>query len=213
MIISHSHRFIFVHVSKTGGTSIERALDALRHEPPGGRLNHWRSRLGLHWDHRRHRFAQHDTIVQARRVLPRELFQGYFKFAFVRNPWDWLVSLYGYLQHTPEHRHYPQLSQMSFADYIEFEIQRGRRSQSAFVCDAGGSLLVDFIGRFERLETDFAQVLEQLGLSGIPLPHRNAGVSREPYQSYYDAATRARVAEHWAEDIRRFDYQFEEAPR
>lgn len=210
MIVSHSHRFIFVHVSKAAGTSIERALGPFRHHPPDTRLNRWRCKLGLQWDYRAYRFRQHDSIRVARRVLPAALFDDYFKFAFVRNPWDWLASLYGYLQGTPGHRHHRRVRTMSFAEYVEFEIRRGRRSQSGFLTDDGGELLMDFVGRFENLDADFARVCAHLGLGAISLPHRNANREPRPYRSLYDAATRERVAAHWAGDIRRFGYRFEE---
>lgn len=210
MIVSHQRRFIFVHVSKTGGTSIERALDAYRHPAPDTRWNRLRCKLGLQWDHRRYVFRQHDTIRVAQRVLPEALFDGYFKFAFVRNPWDWLVSLYTYLRQTPNHHRHGQVRAMDFASYVDFEIRRGRRSQSAFITDARGQLSVDFVGRFEQLTTDFAQVCGHLGLGEVALPHRNVGQQRERYQSYYDDRTRQRVAEHWAEDIHRFGYGFQD---
>lgn len=210
MIVSHSHRFIFVHVSKAAGTSIERALEPFRHRPPDTRLNRWRCKLGLQWDYRRYRFRQHDSARLARRVLPAALFDDYFKFGFVRNPWDWLASLYSYLQRTPGHRHHRRVRAMSFAEYVTFEIQRGQRTQSDFLIDENGRLLVDFVGRFENLEADFARVCQRLGLGPIPLPHRNASRQRRPYQSLYDATTRDRVARHWAGDVRRFGYRFEE---
>jgi|SRR5215468_8444806 len=72
-MISDRHRFIFVHINKTGGTSIEKVF-----EPDADQTN-------VAFKHARAAFY--------RREFP-EQFRDYFKFAFVRNPWDWLVSRY-----------------------------------------------------------------------------------------------------------------------
>ena len=119
MIFSASHNFLFVHVSKCAGTSIERALKPLGTNPPSSRWNKLISKLYLKKDIQTMYFSQHMTALQAKRALPSEVFANCFKFAFVRNPWDWLVSLYIYIQRQPVHRHHELVKQMTFEDYVD----------------------------------------------------------------------------------------------
>lgn len=78
--------------------------------------------------------------------------------------------------------------------------------QVRFVCDSQGNALVDFVGRFERLEKDFALISERLGI-GVTLGWHNPS-SRGNYQSYYDDSSRRLVAEHYMNDIETFGYDF-----
>ena len=208
MILSLSHRFIFVHVSKSAGTSIQVALRNFVHEPDCLWIHRLRNRMGLEWDYRRIRFPEHVTAHRLRRQLPPDIYDSYFKFAFVRNPWDWVVSQYHYLLSTPSHRHHGRVCAMSgLEEYIEFEIARNKRSQSEFIIDENGKILVDYIGRFENLSRDFASVCDKLNVSA-ELPRINTTV-HEDYRTYYSDSSRERVAEHWGEDIARFFYNFE----
>ncbi len=164
--------------------------------------------MGLEWDYRRIRFPEHITADRLRRQLPTDIFDSYFKFAFVRNPWDWVVSQYHYLLSTPSHRHHRRVCAMSgLEEYIEFEIARNRRSQGEFLIDEDGVILVDYIGRFENLSRDFAAVCDRLHVSA-ELPRINTTV-HEDYRSYFSYSSRERVAKHWREDIELFSYNFE----
>jgi hypothetical protein len=83
------------------------------------------------------------------------------------------------------------------------------RPQSHWVCNDNGQLLVDFVGRFESMETDFGHVAERLGLARTNLPELNSSV-HAAYTTYYDFARRDRVASLYEEDIVRFGYDFDD---
>jgi len=208
MLLSLSHKFIFIHVNKAAGTSVIRALQPYGHNPPSDPIRKGLAKLGLVRDYRRRFFAEHTYASELRKELPREVWEDYFKFAFVRNPWDWLVSTFHYLRNTEDHRHHRRVIAMnSFADYVDWEIGRNRRRQSAFVCD-DGDVIVDFIGRFETLADDYDEVCRRIGVSAPPLPHVNRTAHRD-YREFYDDALIARVAEHWRFDIELFGYGFD----
>lgn len=208
MLFSEEHNFLYVHVSKTGGSNMERALRPFSHQPDLTPIDKVLSTLRFHWDYRRYRFKQHDSAAVAARVLPPEVFAQCFKFALVRNPWDWMVSLYLFLKRKESHRHHERVKGMSFAEYVDFEIQRDKRHQHRFVMDNRGKLLVDYLGRFEALEASFDHVCEKLN---IPRPQleRISVFKRPPYQDLYDDALKDKVARHWRTDISAFGYEYE----
>jgi hypothetical protein len=199
MLISDRHRFIFIHVYKTGGTSIRSALKPYRDLPslPTRVL----ARLGL---------CPHPGHASAREVRSRypDRWRDYYTFAFVRNPWAWQVSLYAFMRQEKNH---PQgdlaRSFDSFRSYLEWRVDGNKRLQSEFVGDGEGQVLVDYIGRVETMQDDFQALCERLGIEAS-LPHKNTSSHRD-YRSYYDAYTRDLVAEHFAPDIEHFGYTFD----
>jgi len=212
MLVSHQHRFLFIHVPKTAGTSIEHALQPLSDTPDQRRASRTLSRLGVPvaWRPIRWRNGRkHTTALEMRHLFTRRVFDKYFKFAFVRNPWDYMVSYYHFLSTNPEHHRFAEIRKLeSFSDYLKYEMRRGEVSQSRILCDEAGNLLVDYIGRFETLEEDFLRICSLLGISAR-LEHLNRSEHGD-YRSYYDDETARWVAEYCAEDILRFGYEFDQ---
>ena len=154
------------------------------------------------------RGRKHTTAGQMQRMYPIGLFQEYYKFAFVRNPWDLMVSYYHYLQSRSGHHRSAKVQSLgSFEEYLAYEIKRDKISQTRFLTDPNGELLVDYVGCFESLAEHFNVICSELNID-TELEHRNSSRHRG-YQSYYDATTRQMVAEHWRQDIEQFGYSFE----
>lgn len=183
--------FIFLHINKTAGTSVGRAID-----------------LPL----KRHRTAR-EIIGQ----IGRARWESAWKFTFVRNPWDRAVSLYEYRR--MKDRTGVGSSGISFGDWVQrvfdedpdpvyHNNSRSFMPQCDWLKDDRGEIDLDFIGRFEHLARDFAQVAERVA-PGAELPRLNAS-KRSAFTSYYDAASRDMVARWFAEDIERFGYRFEQ---
>lgn len=108
-------------------------------------------------------------------------FDSYFSFAFVRNPWDWQVSLYTFMLKNKNHyQHNLAKSFSGFTEYIEWRCREDVRFQRDFVFSKDGKQLVNFIGRFENLEKDFNYICSQIGISVI-LPKFNQSGHR-PYE-------------------------------
>lgn len=212
-MISHQHRCIFVEVPKTGSTSIRSILGpALRPH-----LSLWESKrlMESYWPIRG---GRKNRILEAlylflpqeqRRQRGAEHFQSYFKFGFVRNPWDRVVSLYE-RKEALELRH--QMSFEQFVDWIQLSSatcvhSSPHRYQLDWFVDANGAILADFIGKFERLEEDWKVVCEKLGLSSA-LPHIRSNPRDKPYTDYYTDRTRDVIQEKFRIDIEAFDYHF-----
>lgn len=212
MLVSLEHRFIFVHVPKSAGRSIRAAL-----QPHARRAtDYWTNRLARKLGARGNLLAppsrrwlrQHTTARRGRLYLPRELFDTSFKFAFSRNPWDWLVSYYHFIQSRPRHRRHRRVRALgSFANYVRDECRRPRILQSDFVTDRRGGLLVDFVGRYETLNEDFSHVCRRIGVSAR-LDRRNTSRHGD-YREYYDDELRALVAGAYRADIEFFGYEFD----
>ena len=217
MLISHSHSFAFFHVPKTAGSSVRVALGRHATCVDDYWANRALARIGIPvnrfapWPYTKLR--PHASAATLAAWVPPEIFERLFKFAFVRNPWDLLVSYWHYLRHNPGH-HRGRIARRlpDFAAYVEYEIRRGRISQSRLLCDRRGRLLIDFVGRYESLPTDFARICRRVGIEAT-LPRVNAGSrgDHRDYRDYYTPALTARVAEAFAADVERFDYSFDDA--
>lgn len=208
MLISVTHGFLFVHVQKTAGTSLTRLLDPYALQPPASRLNKLGSDLMLVRDWRQHHFRIHAPLKRAQRLIPAEDYARLFKFAFVRNPWDRLVSWYAYLLKDTSHRRHRRVAAGTFEEFAHAELERPDRSQWWMIEDRAGAMGLDYVGRFERLAEDVAEICRRLRLPAAALPHENVS-TRRPYQEYYSRELAAKAGARWAREIEAFDYRFD----
>ncbi len=217
MLLSYSHSFIFFHVAKVAGISIREALSPYTQEPerfrvrrPPKEINGQPNRLYEIWAST----LVHATVRQTQRALPKE-FDAFYKFAFVRNPWDWQVSMYHFLLRETDNPVYDKVSSFgNFEKYLEWVIQEqspfpkgATKLQKSMLIDNNGGLGVDKVGRFEDLQTDFVDITRTLGISAS-LPKLNTS-GHKRYVDYYNSRTRKLVATHFAEDIDLFKYTFQ----
>lgn len=206
MLISERHNFLFVHVQKTAGTSLSDILKPHALHPTDGRLNKLASDLGLVRDWRKFHFRKHANLRKAQSVIPAPVYDGLFKFAFVRNPWERLVSWYQYVQKTPSHE--DCLPGEAFADFARRFLRKPRRAQWWMIEDRGGSMGLDYVGRFENLNDDIAHLCQRIGIAPQALPHRNKMASKD-YRTFYDDGLAQAVQNTWAQEIEAFGYRFE----
>jgi hypothetical protein len=210
MLISDSHEFVFLRMRKAANTSMKAILDPLALHRPTGKLAHLKSRALLEWDYRKYHFNAHDDIQTVRKRMPVEIFDRYFKFAFVRNPWDRLVSEYEFLLRKPTHGRHARVKKLGgFKQFIQMQIPRRNAYQINMLCDRQGTLLMDFVGKVENLQSDWRTVCERIGIEHQSLPHINVTQHRH-FQDYYDDESRQLVAQHWSREIALFDYSFDD---
>lgn len=159
------------------------------------------------------------------------LFPGLFTFAFVRNPWDRLVSCYrdkirGEVDGFTNFSVRPGVADclarfdlfvagMSFDEFVaavatisDADADEHFRSQDTFLRTGAGAVGVDFVGRYEHLRSDFERVARSIGLPSIDLPRLQAARRRVSYVDYYTAETRDIVAGRYRVDIEAFGYEF-----
>jgi len=197
-MVSHDRRFVFLHIPKTAGTTVRRAL--------GGFLEPVRSTwLGDDY--------KHMTAQRVRQLYGEQVLERYFKFCFVRNPWERMVSFYAYHrrgQGSSLARSTIRFCQThTFAEFVAQHINRDlwQGPQLDWITLEDGSLAVDFVGRVERLQQDYEVVCERLGIPPVKLPRRNES-PHASYTTYYDARTRQLVEQAHARDIEAFGYEF-----
>ena len=206
MLISREKKVLFIHIQKTGGSSI---TEILRSSMP---------------DLKRY-MGTHDHASWARNALGNE-YDLYYKFAFVRNPWDRLVSWYTMIRQRAEVTNPNKLNRLftyvlnsssSFEDFVlncthTIDDVDGRKSflynQYDYVSDESGALIVDFVGRYENYESDLRTALERMGVFNIDIPHINKS-DHLHYSAYYTQRTKDIVSERYERDLKEFGYSFE----
>ena len=206
MLISESKSFLFVHVQKTAGTSLAEILKPHALNPANGRMNKLASDLGLVRDWRKFHFRKHANLRKAQSVIPAPVYDGLFKFAFVRNPWERLVSWYQYVQRTPLHEDCRPGE--TFADFAARFLEKPRRAQWWMIEDLNGVMGLDYVGRFENLNDDIAYLCQRIGIKAQTLPHRNKMADKD-YRTFYDDRLALAVKNTWVYEIDAFGYTFE----
>ena len=183
-------RYVFIHINKTAGSSIERTLN-LRFE--------------------------HKTAMEKRVEIGEHRWNRAFKFSFVRNPWDKVYSHYKYRVATNQtgmrDRHIP------FRDWVlraygecqlpYYDQPKMFMPQQRWLIDDDGALMVDFVGRFENLDADFRRICDHLRIQR-ELAHlkRSDAPNYCNYRDAYDLESRACIAERFSIDVDAFEYSF-----
>lgn len=188
MILNHRHRFLFVHVPKTGGTSVQRALLAVE--------GSWRPKGTKH--------LTRDEYLAAAGAWRRWRARGHRSFGFVRNPWERFGSAHRY--------HIRRGGDVKLPEDLDEAARRLRDgdprvlslwSMRPQVMYARG---LEHLGRYEALEADFARIGEALGFRA-ELPHANASGPTTTYAAAMAPETVDILAEVYREDVEAFGYR------
>ncbi|MEM1326638.1 MAG: sulfotransferase family protein [Bacteroidota bacterium] len=203
--LDDTQQLIYIHIPKNAGTSIAE-------------------KLGFEQ-------SSHATISQIQAQLSPEQFERYFKFSFVRNPFDRFLSLYNYARlkesryHSainPEkalwgkHLDYDLLEHATLNQCAHYLLEGRLRHdegwnhwlpQVNWLKDGNGNIPLDFIGRVETIPEDFKQLATQLNIDG-ELPYLNKSKRIIDYKDCYDKETQKIVSDYYKEDLETFGYQF-----
>jgi hypothetical protein len=215
MIISPGRRYIFVHIPKTGGTSMALALEGRAMKDDlmlGDTPKALKRRRRLRDVQSAGRLWKHSTLADIEGLISCDEMPGYFTFTLVRNPWDRVVSYYHWLRDQSfAHAAVTLAKELDFKGFLNAEqTQASLRDWPArrYMTDIKGREQCRAYLRLEHLAQDAAPLWDHLGFT-LDLPRSNASDRDGDYRSYYDAQTRQIVATCCAEDIARFGYGFE----
>ena len=205
MIISHKHRFIFFAVPRTATHTIRQAL---------------RAHLGEEdWEQQMLTRVQtipipeisaikhgHVSFQQIERRLSTENWATYFKFSFVRNPLDRYVSICFFLNRQNHEFTGNEVACMKQG----LEIPRFRQRilvvpQSGLLTDAEGTIAMDYVGRYELLQTSYDEICRHIGIESVRLTKTNTS-NHMSYENYYDEALRDRISRFYRSDFELFGY-------
>lgn len=205
MIVSHRHKFIFFATPKTATHAVREAL---------------RDHLGADDWEQQSLYKNvalpipaiqaighgHIAVQQLRPHLPREMWDGYFKFGFVRNPFDRFVSAYFFLTRNHRLPGSDDTAQMkAFLKAGQFRRMIHAVPQADLMTSGGGRIGLDYVGRCEDLQSGYDHVCGVLGLPSTPLAHKNTS-EHKSYSSYYDEELRSAVASFYRRDFELFGY-------
>lgn len=204
MIFSEEKRFVFIHIPKTGGMSIKLALKQFSLKENEIPVHHRALSTAV---------RKHDPAKKVRAVLNLNIWSTYYKFAFVRNPFDWMVSLYHYIKkdkRDPRHMLAQKLTFKEFALWFSKASPKrypARKGQKSYVTNATGSIILDFVGRLENFNTDFNTICKKLNIKNMAIPRVNT-TKHKSYPEYYDEEAQKCVTWMFREDLEFFNYKF-----
>ena len=209
IMISHQNKFIYTRVAKTGSIALLHVLGDYIHD-----LKRVYGMEDCDYD------PNHISSFDIQKAVPDQ-FNYYFKWAFTRNPWDRLVSVWS-MNKQAKHftctfpHHVPNFSQfIKSLDNLDWMPEKNvyRKCNKEYFNYTFGNVWdftrgSDFIGRFENLQDDFNIICDKIGIPQQQLPHKNK-TKHKHYTEYYDEETKQIVAEKYAKDIEYFGYEFE----
>lgn len=186
-MISDEYKCIFVHINKCGGTTIDHLFTG--------------------------KFQGHKKAFDYKKLNPNK-FNTYFKFAFVRNPWDRVVSFYHY-QIKRGWDFYPFKETIPFDEFVKNWLISMPNQTSLnvnpcydWISDENDNLIIDFVGKIEKMQEDFDLICKKIGMEKQKLSCKNKSIHKH-YTEYYNKETRDIVACRMEKDIKYFGYKFE----
>jgi hypothetical protein len=204
-MISTNYNFLFVHIPKTAGNSIQNVLRAYSEDrivivaPHQDGIERFEVRSD------RYNIHKHSTLQNYLDELGEDVLNNLFKFTTVRNPWDRMVSFY-----FSPHRGRVVWNRGEFIQFVEQippiteHVALRNQGQSGDECFKN----MDFFIRYEQLDEDFKKACELIGIPCQRLPRRNQS-ERQKYAVYYDTDLVELVGNRFRDEIRFFGYEFE----
>jgi len=205
-MIFHQHKAVFFHIPKTAGYAMEQYF------APGD-LDYTVYDPGCVFGMKDSLMTQHFPYSEMIKLVPQDIMREYFKFAFVRNPWDRLYSAYAYLKelHDRLHGGFEPWLRFVCAEVRERKYEPGAHHapQADYLLHEGIEVL-DFVGRYENLQQDFATVCSKLGVAAGQLPVLNKTLLKTGhYSTHYSRAMVELVRETYHQEIAFLGYAFE----
>ena len=205
-MISHSKKFVFVHIPKTAGTSITNVLDSYCEIKPNHNVNS--------------PFYYHASVIELKNFFNKMEWDwdDYFKFTFVRNPWDRLVSYYEFSKQRYERLKKLELlsndlicknfgeNVKSFEDFI-LNLETYAPNSDSYYYSINGTKELNYVGKVDTIQHDFDYVCKIIGIPTTTLPRLQSS-NRKHYTKYYNEFSKKIVSDRFSDDIEMFGHIF-----
>lgn len=188
-------RFCFIHVPKAGGMTVTNYFAEHNRDPVFSEFSALNETLGIH------------TGVSAVETALGASFSSYFSFAFYRNTYDWLYSLYRYIKRTGHHEVHDRVKNIDFRTFVFEVAHEFYRPQKPLVAPSGQCRLTR-LEPFENFGVAFPEILEELGYAQTHFRSANVSKNKKSYRDIYTEDMVDRVREVYAEDIEYFGFKF-----
>ena len=214
MILSRGRRYLFIHIPKTGGTSMALALEARAMKDDlmlGDTPKAKRRRSRVSDSQAAGRLWKHSTLADIDGLATPAQITEYFTFTLVRNPWDRVVSYYHWLR--DQNFDHPAVRLAKSHDFSGFinhphtQISLKSAPYAFYMTDLRGREQCNCYIRLEHFEKDAQPLWDHLGFK-LELGHVNRS-NRVGYHRYYTDADAALVHDICADDIARFGYSYD----
>lgn len=214
MIISDKKKFIYIHIFKTAGTSVSYALMPYANTRFVIAYGNWITRkifaqiekyvmkdggkyfIGFH---------KHATAFEVMSKLGTK-YENYYKFAFVRNPYDRLVSAYYYYVQSPWIRNHCLVKDDDFYGFVEGYISTVPKRQVDYVLNKSGDNMVNFVGRYEGLEKDMLYISNLLNINDLSIKKKNVSKYRKKNNIICEKSIRL-INDYYHDDFVYFGYE------
>ena len=226
-MISHKHKFIHIHIPKCAGTTIEKVFGHFDgHTGRNGQDHRSIRMIQQPWLTRNSissisnfreliRRARHKSINKTNfnnhQQVTREQFETYFKFTIVRNPYSRIVSWYRSLIRDQVLLNYLKISSdIELKDYLKKFLHKSYmlKQQVYWLQNFDGKIDLDYIGKFENLESVFHKISKKFSLKNFHFPHEKKS-NKIDYRKYYDDEIIDLVTKYYKDDLKTFDYKFD----
>ena len=227
-MISHKYKFIHIHIPKCAGTSIEKLFghfdgyvgrNGQDHrtirmiEQPYLTINALSSISNLEelLLRLKHKMIMNTNPKNHENVNSAQ-FKNYFKFSIVRNPYARVFSWYRRVIKDEVLLNYYRISKnIEFHDYLKKFLNKKNymlRPQVYWLKNFEGKIKLDYIGKFEKIETVFGEISKHLSMGNLHFPHEKKS-EKINYINYYDNQSKAIVTDYYKDDLNTFNYTFD----
>ena len=200
-MLSITNKFLFIHVPKTGGNSIQNILRNYSEDDVVVLAKHQDGIERFEVRNKNYDITKHSPLSHYKSIIEPSLYNSLFKFSTIRNPWDMLISYY-----FSPHRGRVEWDKNHFIQFIKNNVFPMRHFLS-LTDEDDFALNVDHIMKFENLSQQFHEITKLLNIEQTDLPHKNKS-KKEHYSYYYDKELIDFIQEKFLEDIALGDYEF-----
>ena len=211
-MIIHELKTVFIHIPKTAGVSIVHSLisNVLEYETTGNIKDlptNIKQRFSVSGQQKHKRAKEYFPAD-----ITHQMWNDYYKFTFVRNPWDRAVSEFHWRHNQPNNK--PSKDFKKFLSHCEERITGKKKgiywthaqTQKSYITDAEGNIILNDVFKFEDMTNSIKIISDKLNIP-IELKQHNTS-NHKYYKEYYNNETEAIVRRLYKDDIELFDYEF-----